>query len=255
MGSKLAIMYSGGLDSLISYNYAIKEKGYKKEDITCIWANMGQDYAMKEFDVVAKMDIQFPEYAPEVIQIDMMDLVPALESRLSNQIIPSRNVLLATIGSMFGETVWINALDGEQNGKEHDKSPKFFHDVSKLLTFTNEFFQKKTTVETPFSHMSKADTITWALKAGIPVDVLFETSTCYDKEEQKCGQCLTCYKRYVAFKLNNIDEPGYTVNPLDCDYAKELDKQMPKAILNRDFSRFTEKRCAEWSKLQKKLIG
>ena len=28
---------------------------------------------------------------------------------------------------------------------------------------------------------------------------LFETTSCYDDNHRKCGRCLTCYKRKVAF--------------------------------------------------------
>ena len=234
MKTDVAIMYSGGLDSLIAYHYA-KHKGLNP---VCINVGFGQPYDKKEQDSIAALG----KWSPHIERIDMGDLFSLIQSRLTNQIIPSRNVLLATIGGMFASKVWINALDGEQNGKEHDKSERFFSDTSKLLTFTNDFFQPYTVVESPFAHMTKGDTIKWALAHGIPKEVLFETSSCYDHNQKKCSVCLTCVKRYLAFLEAGIIEPGYHIDPLSSDYFKEIFVGISKAATNRDYSRFSQRR-------------
>jgi 7-cyano-7-deazaguanine synthase in queuosine biosynthesis len=237
----LSIMYSGGLDSLIAYHYA-KAYGY---DPVCINVDFGQPYNVKE---EASLYL-----APNLIRLSINGLYKAIESRMTNQIIPSRNVLLAVIGSMFSNNVWINALDGEQNGKEHDKSPRFFSDASILLSYTNEFFQERTLVESPFSDMSKAEIIQWGLLNGVSKEKMFVTSSCYDPSPYKCGRCLTCVKRYLAFMSNNITEPGYISDPLASDYYKELCREIPKANAANDYSRFTKKRIDEFLKLQEML--
>lgn len=244
----LSIMYSGGLDSFIAYHYATS-KGY--DPISCIFVDMGHPYATKEWNAIQRIPL---DWRPEVDKIVMRDLHSLIAKRLSNQIIPSRNVMLAVIGAMFSPRVWINALDGEQNGKEHDKSERFFSDTSALLTFTNAFFQRETVVESPFAAMTKAETIGWALNYGIPVDVLYTTTTCYDDHEQKCGRCLTCYKRKTAFLLNGLDEPGYSVDPLTQAYAMECAEQIPIAAAANDHSRFTKKRIEEHFRLME-IIG
>jgi 7-cyano-7-deazaguanine synthase in queuosine biosynthesis len=240
-------MYSGGLDSLIAYHYARATERF--EEITCVHVRFGQAYSTKEYDAITRVGPWFPK----VEIIDIEGLMPLIARRLSNQIIPSRNVLLSVIGSMIADTVWINALDGEQNGKEHDKSDRFFSDTQSLLSFTNEFFQSTTTVESPFRHMSKGETITWALKFGIPLDALFATTSCYHPTDLKCGECLTCVKRYIAFLENNIMEPGYKHDPLSSEYFRELREGIPQALVNLDFSRFTEKRARQFVELLSKI--
>ena len=234
----LTIMYSGGLDSFIAYHYAIKQ-GYNP---LCLFVDMGHPYAEKEWNAIMSLP---EDIRPPVEKLEMKDLYRLISSRLHNQIIPSRNVMLATIGAMFSGRVWINALDGEQNGKEHDKSERYFTDTSALLSFTNEAFQDKTIIESPFSTFSKAETIQWALDNGIPKEDLFKTSSCYDGSETKCGVCLTCYKRKQAFKLCGIDEPGYKQDPFQSDYAKEVDLEIRKAHFSKDYTRFTPKRIEE----------
>ena len=240
--TNLSIMYSGGLDSFIAWNYAIKN-GYHPE---ALFVDMGQPYNWKEWNAICSLP---RDIRPPVRKINIQALIPAISIKMSNQIIPSRNVFLATIGSMFNERVWINALDGEQNGKEHDKSIKFFQDTSNLLSFTNSFFQESTIVETPFAHLSKAETIKWALNNGITKETLFKTTSCYNGEVDKCGVCLTCYKRKTAFLLNNIDEPGYATNPLDSEYGRNQKIDIMMAHTSKDYSRFTKKRIQEHLKL------
>lgn len=244
--SNLSIMFSGGLDSLVAWRYA-KQLGL---DPQAIYVDLGHPYSQKEMD---SMKVSSKTFDIDVIYIDMKTLFPLIEKRLSNQIIPSRNLLLATIGGMFNPRVYINALDGEQNGKERDKSDKFFKDSTELLTFLNNFFQQETIIETPFATMSKTEIVTWALQNGVTPQHLLATNSCYSGDKEKCGVCLTCFKRWVALYLNGIDEEGYTVHPLNGPYYKELCVEIPKANMNRDFSRFSLKRIVEFRQLQRVL--
>ena len=243
MSKNVSIMFSGGLDSTIMYHYAIKNNFTP----TMIYVNLGHPYVKKEQQAIKITGLSH-------ITINMKDLYPAISARLNNQIIPSRNLLLATIGGMFNKRVWLGVLEGEQLGKEHDKSKKFFRDSTALLSYLNEYFQDETVVETPFSHMTKADTITWALTTGgLKREQLFETSSCYHPKELKCGECLTCVKRHMAFTLNGILEPGYAKKPWETPYMKELETEIPKAIANNDYTRFTKERANEFLEYQEKF--
>ncbi len=240
--TNLSIMFSGGLDSLVAWHYA-KKLGY---DPQAIYVDLGHPYANKEMDA---MKISSKTFGIDITYIDMKTLFPLIEKRLSNQIIPSRNLLLATIGSMFNSRVYINALDGEQNGKEHDKSDKFFKDSTELLTFLNNFFQQQTIIETPFKEMTKTEIVTWALQNNVSPQHLLATNSCYSGTKNKCGTCLTCVKRWSALYVNGINEEGYDVHPLYSQYFKELLIEIPKAKRENDFSRFSEKRIKEFNEL------
>ena len=243
--SDVSICFSGGLDSMIMYHYAIAAG----KDPVCIYVDLGHPYAHKEREAMARDS----KWMPKVEILDLSTLFPLIEKRMSNQIIPSRNVLLSVIGGMFSPEVWLGALDGEQLGKEHDKSPRFFEDTSKLLSFTNEFFQPETKIVAPFAKLSKSETLQWALWYGIPLDELLATSSCYDGTEGKCGRCLTCVKRRLAFLANDIDEPGYPIPLLESPYMQELMREIPLADAAKDYSRFTPKRIEEFKEAMKKL--
>lgn len=233
----LIIMYSGGLDSFIMSEYA-KFKGFKNP--TLIYIDLGHPYSEEEKKRLHKDVIIFE-----------LHIYQKLKKRLSNQIIPSRNLLLATIGGMFGSRVWIGALDGEQKGKERDKSDEFFKRTKDLLTFTNNFFQPKTIVEAPFRHLTKSEIIKWAIENNVSAKSLLSTRSCYSGAKTECGQCLTCVKRHIAFALNNIDD-GNWESVKGSDYFQEISTQIPIAAKRKDYSRFDKKRIEEFNLFLKK---
>jgi 7-cyano-7-deazaguanine synthase in queuosine biosynthesis len=247
----LSIMYSGGLDSYIAYHVA-KSGKYTPQ---LIHVDLGHPYAGKEKKAMDEIGLPYTS-------INASELYPAISHRITNHIIPSRNVLFAVVGSMFNSRVWICALDGEQYGKENDKSVAFFNDISALLSFTNNFFQKRTIVESPFlrAHQSKVEVVNWAVRnlKAVELRQMLSTNSCYSSEEGHCGKCLTCYKRYVALRLNGFKENVlvalFKSHPLESDYAKEMDRLIPIASSRMDYSRFTLKRCREYFEL-KKLVG
>ncbi len=235
---KVSIMYSGGLDSFIAYHYAIAQ-GLAPE---LFYVDLGHPYADKEKHAIKRNALPYQE-------IDLSSLYGTIEHRLTNHIFPLRNILLAVIGGMLNDRVWICALDGEQNGKEKDKSPHFFDLSTDLLTYCNDFFQDNTIVETPFANLTKAGTIKWAIANGVAVDDLFNTSSCYHPMELKCGTCLTCVKRWMAFKLAGLNEPGYASPPDKSEYFDELKREIPRAMQQQDFTRFSPKRISEFREL------
>ena len=234
MKNDLAIMYSGGLDSFIAYHYALKS-GYNNPIL--IHTAIEHPYNKREQASMKGLQLDY-------ITIGLDGLYGEIEKRMVNQIIPSRNVMLATIGSMFAPRVWVCALDGEQLGKENDKSERFYTDTTKLLSFTNEFFQDETIVETPFANMSKVEVVKWALENGVSEGDLKRTSSCYAGGEKQCGSCLTCYKRYIAMYLNGIVE-DYETDPSKSEYALSMMNEILIAHEHKDYTRFTPKRIKE----------
>lgn len=230
MKEKVAIMMSGGLDSFISYYFA-KIEGYEPIPI---WVDIGQPYKLKELNSLARFDFETKKIVCNVLREEFGNL-PTVES----WIIPGRNLLFATIGAMFGDKVWICALMGEQHefAKEHDKSLRFYKDTSRLLTYVFNIARPETVVETPFRSMNKTDIVAWALDHGITKEQLKSTSSCYDGKKGNCGKCGTCFKRWLAFKNNGIDET-YESNPWENEYARRTSIDMDEASEKNDFSHY-----------------
>ncbi len=230
---KVAIMMSGGLDSFISYYYA-KTMGYEP---IAIWVNLGQPYAQKETRALNSFKFSVIKITCDILREEFNNL-PTID----DQIIQGRNGLLAEIGSMFADRVWICALDGEQHQFMPDKNSTFFSLASGYLSYISN---KKIIVETPFEKMSKTDIIKWAIENNITVEDLRKTSSCYDgKTKLPCGICSTCFKRWVAFRNNNLYE-DYGKPPYQSKYAIGMIAKMKKKLKNKDFSHYSEKRIKE----------
>jgi 7-cyano-7-deazaguanine synthase len=237
MQEKVAIMYSGGLDSYIAYHYA-KKMGYAP---VAIWVGMGCPYDWKEKEAMGKLDIPWYELNCDVLKEEYGNLPTP-----DNWIIPGRNLLIATIGAMFAKRVWICALDGEMHkfAKERDKSPEFYHLSSGLLTYVFDIARPETIVETPFAHLSKTEIVTWALHNGVSEEMLLRTSTCYDGERHNCGECGTCFKRWIAMKNNGVVE-AYVTPPWENMYARRTSVEMWDASKAHDFTHYSDKRIHE----------
>jgi len=232
---KISIMMSGGLDSYVAYYYA-KNLGYEPLPI---WIDIGQPYNKKEEAAIDSFEFPVRKIKADLLRKEW-DNLPTIDK----QIIPARNLLFTIIGSMFSERIWIMALDGEMHGKENDKTKKFFADTTALLTYVLNYFRPETIVETPFEKMSKTEVVRWALANGLTKEQLLKTSTCYHEKKRNCGECGTCFKRWIAMKNNGIDEK-YLTPPWLNSYAQETVGSMHLALRDNDYSRFTQKRIIE----------
>jgi 7-cyano-7-deazaguanine synthase in queuosine biosynthesis len=243
---QLAIMMSGGLDSFVAYHYAQKELNIPKDQIVCVWVNLGQPYNHKEKQAIDHLQQSHSLDNVRIITCDILraewDNLPQVKE--PKQIIPARNLLLSSIGAMYGNTVWICALESEMHDKnplQLDKSHKFYQLATDTLTATHGIPIK---VETPFSKMSKTDLIAWSIKNGISKEELLSTSTCYDENIRNCGRCGTCFKRKIGFILNNIEE-HYENDPFTSDFAEPYLRKLLDAQAKQDYSHYTQKRVEE----------
>lgn len=209
--TKVCILSSGGLDSLISYHYA---KQFTN-NIVCLWINHEHPYADKE-------KVALSHYGHPITILDL----PLLKNSnymydyptYDKQVVPGRNMWLASIAANFGDVIWINALKGELVKTMPDKNHTFFTLASATLSYT---FGSDKIVESPFEYMTKVDIVRWALDHGISEDTLKQTSSCYDDNVRNCGKCGTCFKRRIAMITNGIDE-HYEQDPFTSEYAKNL---------------------------------
>jgi len=213
---KVAVMISWGLDSYIMYYYA-KKNWFQPIPI---WVNLWQPYADKELEAIKQF-----EFYNEIHKVNFEDYT----REMVWDIIPWRNLLLWVIGANYADEVRIWALYWEWTGKNMDKSYEFFEDTSHILTYNFQMLREYTFIKTPFFHLTKANLVKRALENGLTKEQLFKTSTCYDKEKHNCWKCPTCFKRYVAMKLNGIDE-HFETNPLESDYAKKMKEE----TINKD---------------------
>lgn len=248
MNKKVVILTSGGLDSIIAYYYAKIERGLSDEDILPLWVDLGHPYNKKEENVIDCMPFEITKMRLDLIRSEF-DNIPGKGD--GQQIIPGRNLILASIASSFGEEIWLMALDGERHiyAKERDKSERFFKDATELLTYVFNISRPETRLVTPFENMTKTEILAWAIKNEVPKYVIKLTSTCYDDKYKSCGDCPACFKRWVAFTNNGLEEQ-HEMHPASRLYEEGswlnwYIKKLEKAREQNDYSHYSKKRVDE----------
>lgn len=232
---KLAICYSGGMDSFIAYHWAIHELNYLPEDIVCINFNLDHPYYAKEKQAMDELGIPYVTFKLNLIQSELNN-TPTIQ----NYIIPGRNMIFASIAAGFGERVWIVGISFEDHPLMYDKNSNFY----RLATLSlSQSLGTTTIVETPFSTMSKTDTIKWAMAQGLTED-LDKTVSCYHPTNKRCGHCGLCFKRYIAMSAAGLTEE-YDVNPANTDIARHFVSEYEKALNLNDFTHYQKDRILE----------
>lgn len=224
------LMYSGGLDSFIAYWYLKFEMGI---DPTLVYAALGHRYQYQEMERF----IDHQKIIGKPIHIDYSLSLGHVEE--PDAYIPLRNSFLAHVGSFYADNVWLITQKGET--MLGDRSLRGFQLMSETMTHLYDD-GRTITVNTPFWDMTKVDMVSWFKEKGLPTDWLLRTHSCYYSQsfakvktfngyhshvEQRyipCGQCSACFRRWVAFELNDISEE-YDVDPWSTDLAQSYLKK------------------------------
>lgn len=217
---KIAVMVSGGIDSLVAFRYA--QARYGKENTTGIFVNYKQPYFDKENEAVYSLfRKEVDEGEIKLVEADLctygLQNIPTVEK----QEIFGRNLLMAFYGALLGDRVWLSILENELHASVPDKHPEFLHMCSALFTYTFKNLRNETVVETPFFEMTKSEVVHLGLMLGITKNQFKQTISCYDAEGKSCGKCLACFKRWVAWVNNGIEEE-FAFQPYANDYANKI---------------------------------
>ena len=240
-GKQIVVLLSGGLDSTLAFMIAEKQ-GYKPIGL---FVDLGQPYRKKEFKVIKNLRARYPDQIKTLIMpIISADAgnVPSIDVEGKAQIIEGRNLILATAGAVYGDDLWICAdLGTLHHGCMADKSYRFFKTASESLSVA---FDKPVVVRSPVGHLTKTQLVKLGLESGITEAEISSTSTCYHPTLKRCGECLTCFQRYVAMRLNGIKE-RHTINPLESEYATAHLIKIRDAWEHQDFSHYHQRRIIE----------
>lgn len=215
----ILILYSGGLDSFIMYEYA-KAK-HPTYNIKCVYYDIGHPYAEKEMKAL-------PDFV-EIRKLDWLNVEDNTTGKggLSGNIfIPGRNMLLATAAAcqFLPKVIWMGALAGETHEQSTDKNYKFLEHINTTLKYVLrpyyeyavDDFNTYPSVTFPFADekWSKKDIVNYALSIGISPDRLMKTSSCLSGGKGNCGKCVVCFRRYGIFAQFCFTEQ-YNTHPLD----------------------------------------
>jgi 7-cyano-7-deazaguanine synthase len=185
------LLFSGGLDSLVAFHYLGRPP--------CVHVNLHGPYSNKEWDTVLKLK--------KILNLDLEAVDLGFDKqpfyKLSEDaFIPARNLFLATVGSWYGSKVCIGGIKGDN---VEDNNPEAHKQMSGILSA-----QSRKTIEvfSPFWEMTKADIVAWYLEHVGDEELLHLSTSCYHPTELQCGNCGSCFRKWIALKINGID-PQY----------------------------------------------
>lgn len=209
------LLISGGLDSVIAYHVLNKPQ--------TIFFNIGVPYNKKELQFVN-------EYIPETIIDNSIKL-----KEEKNNYIPFRNILLLTRAATYSDNLIISTV---KEDIMPDNNKKIFDGLSKILSKVKG---SKVTITSPFFDLTKVEIVKLFIKHKWDKETLNDTVSCYNanlKSSNYCGECLCCFKKWVAFTLNKIDIPFHNLELMaeqaekatHNKYIPEYNLQILKAI-------------------------
>lgn len=175
------LLYSGGLDSFIASR--LLNASYRR-----VYIPVGSRYSSKERSWIDAAWV-------------LNDMLKVTKLERSDGFVPQRNVMLVTLAQAFADADEV-VLCGVRGEYSRDKHPRFYRDMSRLLSYTAG---KPVKVWSPFERMTKSEAVAEYLRQGYqPSDLLQLTVSCYDPEARACGRCMSCFRRWVALENNGL---------------------------------------------------
>ena len=212
------ILNSGGMDSfLLSVHHMWHDAAH-------VFVDIGQQYLQKEAVSAARI----AKHAGKELHYVKGAAIAVFEHE--SGIIPYRNAEMILCAAQFGDTIGLGVIADEVNS---DKSPAFFEALERVLdiSHTKQYWTEGKThhIETPLLGATKAEHIKSYLAHGGELAPLLETVSCYDGGKHHCGQCASCFKRWVALAVatGQVDVQYFVTNPWEGYSIDYLRSRMP----------------------------
>ena len=187
---KFVLMFSGGLDSYLAL-LTLLDNGI---DPILVYAEHG---SQNNYEQLYQAKTLAKKHKKELIVDRTLSLGQWEEE---NAFIPNRNGFLAYIGALYGDFIYFAIMDGEQTYT--DCRPDTFMALSVSLT---KLSGRPVVVDSPFWELTKAEVI--ANLDPIHHKNLLHTWSCHRGLRTKhCGNCSACFRRFVSFGVNGIEE-------------------------------------------------
>lgn len=201
------VLFSGGLDSLACLVWSIGKWG--KENVMPIYFDFGQQYAEKEKLAFNKVcDILL---IPQSLTVDAHE---TLVEDKETAYIPFRNTFLILMTAMQEDcdAIVFGMLQGSRTNP--DTNPQFIKTMQKLLDSQTQQTPNqqghKIQIYTPMEHFTKTEAVRWMNRKQNTVSIIqireliARTVGCYREYITPCGQCMSCFNRWVALENNYL---------------------------------------------------
>ncbi|MYL64793.1 7-cyano-7-deazaguanine synthase QueC [Bacillus hwajinpoensis] len=219
MSKKAVIVLSGGLDSTTCMGMA-KEKGYELYPITFHYGqkhNREVEQAKKVADYYNAPDhrivnISFlNQIGGSALTDDSIDVPTDMdEDEIPVTYVPARNMIFLSLASAYAEVIGAEAIYIGVSAVDYsgypDCRPEFIDSMNETVNLATKAGAtgSEMKIETPLINLTKADTVSEGLRLNVPYEL---TTSCYNGEEEACGECDSCRLRLKGFEEAGAVDP------------------------------------------------
>lgn len=197
--NKAIVLFSGGLDSLIHLHWAARQPQF--DSVETLFVNLGHRYSRAEFLAADRLGVVAYGKRQHVLNL------PLGFAEQADGFIPLRNMMLLSLATYFADNVVFGML---YNEGPPDKRPGF---VKRMAGELNCQYAAKSYLETsrhiriwtPFALQTKTEMLQWYLAHGGEPELALLSIGCFSAKG-KCGRCMSCFHRWVAFQNCGLHE-------------------------------------------------
>lgn len=202
---KTVLLLSGGMDST-TLLYHLKEQGHK---IYTLSFHYGQRHS-KELESARKICeiTQTPHKIIDITNINTLLQGSSLTSNIptphghyedtsmKKTVVPNRNMILLSLAVGYAVSIKAdNVAYAAHSGDHHiypDCRPIFFDKMNSVCNVAN---YEPINIIAPFLYLTKGEIAKLGHKLNVPYDL---TWTCYEGQDEPCGECGACVEREEA---------------------------------------------------------
>jgi len=213
------VCLSGGMDSAVTAALA-----RQTHDLALLHANYGQRTELRELTSFEALADHFGIDAKRRLVVDFTSLRQIggssltdrsidvrhgepLEGVVPTSYVPFRNAHLLAASTSWAEVlgagaIYVGAVEADSSGYP-DCRPGFFRAFAETIRLGTRA-ETSIVIETPVISMTKAEIV----KRGLALSVPFElTWSCYEANDEACGECESCRLRLTAFERTGAVDP------------------------------------------------
>lgn len=214
MAGRSVILYSGGMDSFCL------SRIQKNHNYDLLFIDIGTEDNKKE-----------KKKLPTNVQIISL---PLNQWELSNKIIPFRNCFFVLIAAQWYSDIYIGATVGDTT---KDKDYVFKGMMESMLNYFGLDMDKighqsrPFIIHMPFKSLTKTEILAAYLHEGNSIeDFVHESRSCYSgSNDQECGECRSCLRKYIAMINNKVDHvANFITKPTIQQLKSFLDESIKK---------------------------
>ncbi|TKX31021.1 7-cyano-7-deazaguanine synthase QueC [Campylobacter aviculae] len=219
MSKKALCIISGGMDSTLCA-YLAKKEGY---EIVALHFDYEQRTQEKERECFKKICQALKVEKSYILDVSFIKIIggnaltnkelniPKNELLLNSDTppityVPFRNgIFLSIAGSLAEkencESIFIGVVEEDGSGY-----PDCTHEfIEKAESFINNGTSKnfKVSLKTPLINLNKGQIVELALKENVPLEL---TWSCYESNDEACGECDSCLLRLKGFKKAGVKD-------------------------------------------------